>query len=78
MKNNRIRRRVFDLLSKASSSSQPHPSSGEKELHFTFFRKPEKFLESNDRNGHVAGLNFEKTTLKGESSIRASATGLLV
>nr|GEU36294.1 NADPH:adrenodoxin oxidoreductase, mitochondrial isoform X1 [Tanacetum cinerariifolium] len=46
IKNNRIRRRVFELLSKASSSAAPHPSLGQRELHFTFFRKPEKFLES--------------------------------
>ncbi|KVI01246.1 NAD(P)-binding domain-containing protein [Cynara cardunculus var. scolymus] len=65
MKNNRIRRRVFELLSKASSSAAPHPSSGQRELHFTFFRKPDKFLESDDRSGHVAGLQFEKTTLQG-------------
>ncbi|KAI3701447.1 hypothetical protein L6452_26531 [Arctium lappa] len=65
MKNNRIRKRVFELLSKASSSGAPHPSSGQRELHFTFFRKPDKFLESDDRSGHVAGLQFEKTTLEG-------------
>ena len=68
MKNNRIRRRVFELLSKASSSAAPHPSLGQRELHFTFFRKPEKFLESSDRSGYVDGVNFEKTTLKGRNS----------
>ncbi|KAI3754244.1 hypothetical protein L1987_54023 [Smallanthus sonchifolius] len=67
MKNSRIRRRVFDLLSKASLSSQTHLSSGQPELHFTFFRKPDKFIESNDKSGHVAGVNFEKTTLKGSA-----------
>ncbi|GKD65508.1 NADPH:adrenodoxin oxidoreductase, mitochondrial isoform X2 [Tanacetum coccineum] len=64
MKNNRIRRRVFELLSKASSSASPHPSLGQRELYFTFFRKPEKFLESSDRSGYVDGVNFEMTTLK--------------
>ncbi|KAI7736867.1 hypothetical protein M8C21_014408, partial [Ambrosia artemisiifolia] len=64
MKNSRIRKRVFDLLSKASSSSQTHPRVGQPELHFTFFRRPNKFLESNDKSGQVAGVNFEKTTLK--------------
>ncbi|GJV16635.1 NADPH:adrenodoxin oxidoreductase, mitochondrial isoform X1 [Tanacetum coccineum] len=67
MKNNRIRRRVFELLSKASSSASPHPSLGQRELHFTFFRKPEKFLESSDRSGYVDGVNFETTTLKGSA-----------
>ncbi|XP_076937641.1 NADPH:adrenodoxin oxidoreductase, mitochondrial-like [Bidens hawaiensis] len=67
MKNSRIRKRVFDLLAKASLSSQTHPTSGQPELHFTFFRKPEKFLESNDRSGHVGGVSFEKTTLKGSA-----------
>ncbi|XP_076905418.1 NADPH:adrenodoxin oxidoreductase, mitochondrial-like isoform X2 [Bidens hawaiensis] len=67
MKNNRIRKRVFDLLTKASSSSQTRPTSGQPELHFTFFWKPEKFLESNDKTGHVGCVNFEKTTLKGSA-----------
>ncbi|XP_071737251.1 NADPH:adrenodoxin oxidoreductase, mitochondrial-like [Rutidosis leptorrhynchoides] len=67
MKNNRIRRRVFELLSKASSSGARHSDPGQRELHFTFFRKPEKFIESNDRSGHVAGVNFEKTTLQGSA-----------
>ncbi|KAF5812617.1 putative adrenodoxin-NADP(+) reductase, Biotin synthase [Helianthus annuus] len=78
MKNSRIRRRVYDLLSKASSSSQTHPSSGQPELHFTFFRKPDKFLESSDKSGHVAGVKFEKTTLKasaGSGNQIAAGTG---
>nr|XP_043628423.1 NADPH:adrenodoxin oxidoreductase, mitochondrial isoform X3 [Erigeron canadensis] len=68
MKTNRIRRRVFELLSKASSSSASRPSPGQRELHFTFFQKPEKFLESNDQSGHIGGVNFEKTILKGSAS----------
>ncbi|XP_023735975.1 NADPH:adrenodoxin oxidoreductase, mitochondrial [Lactuca sativa] len=63
MKNNRIRKRVFELLSKASSTSGQ--TSGQRELDFTFFRKPDKFLESDHRNGYVGGVHFEKTTLKG-------------
>nr|GEV03023.1 NADPH:adrenodoxin oxidoreductase, mitochondrial isoform X2 [Tanacetum cinerariifolium] len=69
MKNNGIRRRVFELLSKASSSASPHPSLGQRELYFTFFRKPEKFLKSSDRSGYVDGVNFETTTLKGSASV---------
>ncbi|KAI7733392.1 hypothetical protein M8C21_002008, partial [Ambrosia artemisiifolia] len=60
MKNSRIRKR-------ASSSSQTHPRVGQPELHFTFFHRPNKFLESNDKSGQVAGVNFEKTTLKGSA-----------
>ncbi|GJX92948.1 NADPH:adrenodoxin oxidoreductase, mitochondrial isoform X2 [Tanacetum coccineum] len=67
MKNNCIRRRVFELLSKASSSASPHPSLGQRELYFTFFRKPEKFLKSSDKSGYVYGVNFETTTLKGSA-----------
>lgn len=70
MKNNRIRKRVYDLLTKASSSSQTPPTSGQPELQFTFFRKPEKFLESNDKSGHVGCVSFEKTTLKGINMLR--------
>nr|GEV42851.1 reverse transcriptase domain-containing protein [Tanacetum cinerariifolium] len=64
MKNNHIRRRVFEFLSKASSLASPHPSLGQRELYFTFFKKPENFLESSDRSGYVDGVNFETTTLK--------------
>ncbi|KAL4563911.1 hypothetical protein LXL04_027959 [Taraxacum kok-saghyz] len=76
MKNSRIRKRVFELLSKASSKSGQ--TSGQQELDFTFFRKPQKFLESDDRKGHVAGVHFEKTTLKasGDSGYQiAEGTG---
>ncbi|GER50282.1 NADPH:adrenodoxin oxidoreductase [Striga asiatica] len=64
MKNNRIRRRVYELLSKAASSGHA-PVPGQHELHFVFFRKPERFLESDDKNGHHGGVRLEKTVLKG-------------
>ncbi|KAK4402382.1 NADPH:adrenodoxin oxidoreductase, mitochondrial [Sesamum angolense] len=63
MKNNRIRKRVYELLSKAVTPAHaPHP--GQRELHFVFFRKPDKFLKSNDRSGHLGGVQLEKTILK--------------
>nr|GEX22616.1 NADPH:adrenodoxin oxidoreductase, mitochondrial [Tanacetum cinerariifolium] len=73
-KNSHICRRVFELLSKASSSASPHPSLGQRELYFTFFRKLKKILESSKRSGYVNSANFETTTLKGfpAQSIRSS------
>lgn len=65
LKNNRIHRRVYELLSKAAATAPSYPRSGQRELHFVFFQKPDRFLESDERGGHVSGLHFEKTTLKG-------------
>lgn len=66
MKNSRIHRRIHELLSKAAATSgNSHPSPGQRELHFVFFRKPDRFLDSDDRRGHVSGVHFEKTILKG-------------
>ncbi|XP_024033730.1 NADPH:adrenodoxin oxidoreductase, mitochondrial isoform X3 [Citrus clementina] len=65
MKNSRIQRRVYELLSKAAASASSQPMLGQRELHFVFFRKPDSFLESNERSGHVSGVHFEKTALKG-------------
>lgn len=65
MKSNRIRRRVYELLSKAASSETSGPSPGQRELHFVFFRKPDKFVESEEKSGHVAGVQLEKTVLRG-------------
>ncbi|KAL8153217.1 hypothetical protein V2J09_010977 [Rumex salicifolius] len=73
MKNSRIRKRVYELLSKAASSSAPKPEPGQRELHFVFFRKPDKFLESEERTGHIAAVHLEKTTLTGKQ--RAVGTG---
>nr|GME00381.1 NADPH:adrenodoxin oxidoreductase, mitochondrial isoform X1 [Ipomoea batatas] len=65
LKNNRINRRIHELLSKAAASAAPFPTLGQRELHFVFFRKPERFLESDARPGHVAGVNFERTIIRG-------------
>ncbi|XP_052182326.1 NADPH:adrenodoxin oxidoreductase, mitochondrial isoform X2 [Diospyros lotus] len=64
MKNSRIKRRVYELLSKAVMSGPSHNSTGQRELHFVFFRKPDKLLDSDDRSGYVAGVRFEKTILR--------------
>lgn len=67
LKNNRINRRIHELLSKAATSAAPFPTPGQRELHFVFFRKPERFLESDARSGHVAGVNFERTIVRGKT-----------
>ncbi|KAK6153308.1 hypothetical protein DH2020_012947 [Rehmannia glutinosa] len=68
MKNNRIRRRVYELLSKAATPAHA-PVSGQRELHFVFFRKPNRFIESDDRSGHLGGVRLEQTTLKGDNEL---------
>ncbi|KAL2482493.1 NADPH:adrenodoxin oxidoreductase [Forsythia ovata] len=75
MKNNRIRRRVYELISKAASSGPSPPLPGQRELHFVFFRKPDRFLESDDRSGHVAGVHLEETTLEGDDLGKRIAVG---
>ncbi|XP_002527825.2 NADPH:adrenodoxin oxidoreductase, mitochondrial isoform X1 [Ricinus communis] len=75
LKGSRIQRRIYDLLSKAAASGPSHPSSGQRELHFVFFRKPDRFLDSEVRIGHVAGVHFEKTVLKGISPGKQVAVG---
>lgn len=65
MKNYKIRRRVYELISKAASSGPSLPLPGQRELHLVFF-KPDRFLESDDRSGNVAGVRLEETTLRGK------------
>nr|XP_009779226.1 PREDICTED: NADPH:adrenodoxin oxidoreductase, mitochondrial isoform X3 [Nicotiana sylvestris] len=79
LKSNRIKRRIHELLSKAATSAASVCSPGKKELHFVFFRKPDRFLESDCRSGHVAGLRLERTILKedaGSGRQIAVGTGL--
>ncbi|KAG8639594.1 NADPH:adrenodoxin oxidoreductase, mitochondrial isoform X2 [Manihot esculenta] len=73
LKNNRIQRRVYELLSKAVTSGRSHPSSGQRELHFVFFRQPTWFFDSG--TGHVAGVHFEKTVLRGVGPGKRVAVG---
>lgn len=75
VKNSRIQRRVYELLAKAAACGPPHSGTGLRELHFAFFRKPEKFLSSVDKQDHVAGVRFEKTVLEGSSPGKQIARG---
>ncbi|KAK4777999.1 hypothetical protein SAY87_018186 [Trapa incisa] len=75
LKNSRIQRRVYDLLSKAASAKDLHSKLDHRELHFTFFHKPDRFLESDDRSEHVSGVHLEKTRLIGDESGRQVAVG---
>ncbi|XP_039018529.1 NADPH:adrenodoxin oxidoreductase, mitochondrial isoform X2 [Hibiscus syriacus] len=75
MKNSRIHRRIYELLSKAATTGPSQPSTGQRELHFVFFRQPDRFLESYDKNGYVSGVNLEKTALKGVGSGKQIAIG---
>ncbi|XP_004503452.1 NADPH:adrenodoxin oxidoreductase, mitochondrial [Cicer arietinum] len=73
LKNNRIHRRIFELLSKAATSRPRH--AGQRQLRFVFFRKPDSFLESKDSTGHVSGVRIEKTVLKGVGPGKQIAVG---
>uniref|UniRef100_A0A803NT30 NADPH:adrenodoxin oxidoreductase, mitochondrial n=1 Tax=Cannabis sativa TaxID=3483 RepID=A0A803NT30_CANSA len=75
LKNNRIQRRIYELLSKAVTTGPSHPSPGQRELHFVFFRKPDRFLESHERISHVAGVRLEKTSLHGIEPGKQIAVG---
>ncbi|CAA3008011.1 NADPH:adrenodoxin oxidoreductase, mitochondrial-like isoform X1 [Olea europaea subsp. europaea] len=66
MNNYRIRRRVYELILKAASSGPSHPLPGQRELLLVFFCKPDRFLESDDRSGNIAGVRLEETTLRGD------------
>ncbi|KAG1355169.1 NADPH:adrenodoxin oxidoreductase, mitochondrial [Cocos nucifera] len=50
LKKSRIKRRVYELFSKAATSHQQHDIVGQRELHFMFFRKPDRFLPSESGN----------------------------
>ncbi|GMN50571.1 hypothetical protein TIFTF001_019729 [Ficus carica] len=75
LKNSRIQRRVNELLAKAANSGPSHPSSGQRELHFVFFRKPDRFLESQEKIGYVSGVRLEKTVLQGDEPGKQIAVG---
>lgn len=63
MRNSRIQRRVFELLSKAATMRKDNNNDDQKELHFVFFRKPTRFLPSED-GFTVGAVQLEKTYLK--------------
>ncbi|KAL5714254.1 adrenodoxin-NADP(+) reductase [Ranunculus cassubicifolius] len=62
--NSRIRKRVYELLSKAASSQSAHPVSSQRQLHFVFLRRPVQFLKSDENSGKVGGVRLEKTILE--------------
>ena len=65
MKNSRIQKRVYELLSKAANVHKESNNNDQKELHFIFFRRPTRFLPS--ENGSTVGaVQLEKTLLKGQ------------
>lgn len=65
LENSRIRKRVFELFAKRAASHRSNAIKGQRELHFIFFRKPDRFLPS-DSGLHVSGVRLEKTSLKGK------------
>ncbi|XP_057421030.1 NADPH:adrenodoxin oxidoreductase, mitochondrial [Lotus japonicus] len=75
LKSSRIQRRVYELLSKAATSRPKQAGLNQRELHFVFFRKPDSFQESEERAGHVSGVHFEKTVLKGAGPGKQIAIG---
>ncbi|XVE70454.1 hypothetical protein DITRI_Ditri10aG0073700 [Diplodiscus trichospermus] len=75
MKNSRIHRRIYELLSKAAVARASQPSSGQRELHFVFFHQPDMFLESSDKKGYVSGVHLERTVLKGVGPGKQTAVG---
>ncbi|XP_023634390.1 NADPH:adrenodoxin oxidoreductase, mitochondrial isoform X2 [Capsella rubella] len=76
MKNSRARKRIYELLSKAAAAAGTSKSDpDQRELHFVFFRQPDRFLESNERKGYVSGVNLEKTILDSTESGKQIAVG---
>ncbi|XP_042456757.1 NADPH:adrenodoxin oxidoreductase, mitochondrial-like isoform X1 [Zingiber officinale] len=63
LKSSRIHRRVYDLLCKSATSHQQRDLVAQRELNFKFFRKPFRFLPSEDPL-RVGGVCLEKTCLK--------------
>jgi adrenodoxin-NADP+ reductase len=64
MSSSRIKKKVYELLSKAANAHRHSNNSDQKELHFVFFRRPTRFLPS--ENGSTVGvIQLEKTFLKG-------------
>lgn len=63
LKSSRIHRRVYDLLCKSATSHQQRDLVARRELNFKFFRKPHRFLPSEDPL-RVGGVCLEKTCLK--------------
>lgn len=65
MRTSRIQRRVYELLSKTANAHKDSNNNDKKELHFVFFRRPARFLPS-ENGSTVAAVQLEKTFLKGQ------------
>ncbi|XP_020088647.1 NADPH:adrenodoxin oxidoreductase, mitochondrial isoform X2 [Ananas comosus] len=63
LKKNRIQRRVYELFSKAATSPRELDGVDDRDLHFMFFRKPDRFFPS-ELSSRVGGVRLEKTCLK--------------
>lgn len=63
MKATRMKRRVYDILKKATQ--KPADSTHSRQLHLHFLRSPSQLLD--DGNGHVAGLDLEVNALQTSS-----------
>ncbi|KAJ0986078.1 hypothetical protein J5N97_004434 [Dioscorea zingiberensis] len=63
LENSRIRKRVYELFNKAATSQQSNPIMGQRELHFIFFRRPDRFVPS-ESSLHISGVRLEKTSLE--------------
>ncbi|CAN8287924.1 unnamed protein product [Cochlearia groenlandica] len=69
MKSNIAIKKIYELLSKAAAASGTlEADHDQRELHFVFFRQPSQFLESDERKGHVYGVNLEKTIIESVGS----------
>ncbi|KAF3333166.1 NADPH:adrenodoxin oxidoreductase [Carex littledalei] len=66
MKNNRICKRVYKLLTKAAKSPLGDSATDVRNLYFVFFRKPIKFISED--NSTVSSVHLEKTVLKENGS----------
>jgi len=76
MKTSRARKRIYELLSKAAAAAKTSEADpDQRELHFVFFRQPDQFLESDERKGHVSGVNLQKTILESVGTGKQIAVG---
>lgn len=61
------------MFSKAATSPRELDGVDNRDLHFTFFRKPDRFFPS-ELSSRVGGVLLEKTCLKGLMALHIVAT----
>ncbi|EEF48221.1 conserved hypothetical protein [Ricinus communis] len=66
------------LGTKVATSGHSHPSSDQRELHFVFFQKPDRFLDSEVRTGHVAGIGSGKQVAVGTGKFEDLDCGMVL